>query len=132
MGQFVLTLLDVARALRDPLDGRYAFRAFAHRGLRRRVGSVLSRVPSARVGDHQMQRSKINAGPRRRQGYEKQGVALDLRVGDSVGLRAPVDCNRVVRGHCDDMVHSRSPHRIAGLRIGSRSADTKCGRLEPP
>src|ERR1700693_1243239 len=53
-----LTFLDFARAIRDPLDGRYAFRPFPHRGLRRRVGSVLDRVHSARASDHQMQRPK--------------------------------------------------------------------------
>ena len=65
---------------------------------------------SARASDHQMQRPKLKAGSRRRQRSERQDVALDLRVGDSVGLCAPVDCNCVVCCDRNDMVHSRSAH----------------------
>ena len=110
MGQPVLAVLDVARTIRNSLDGRNAFRPFAYIGLRRRLGSVLDFLHSARAIDHQMQRPKVKASSRRRQGSEKRGVAVDLLVGDSIGLRAPMDCNRPIRCECNDVVYTRSPH----------------------
>ena len=56
--------LAVFGAVRNSLDGRDAFRPYAHGGLRRGVGLVRDRVPSVGAIDHRLQWSKLKAGTR--------------------------------------------------------------------
>src|SRR6266581_9348661 len=112
MGQSVLAVLVVVGALRDSLDGRYAFRPSAHGGLRGGVGLFQHRVLFFGAIDHRIQRAKLKTGTRRRPRSESQAVAINLYTGDSAGFRAPVDRSHAVRCECNDVVHTRPAHRI--------------------